>query len=164
MRYLYFGSLIGVTAVILACDHPAQIDEEREALLRTDQEWASVVGTGDVDKIISYWAEDAIVLPPDTPMLIGKQAIREYVAESLKIPGFSITWKAKQAVLAATGDMGYTVATNRITMTSADGAAVVAVGKAVTIWRKEADGKWRCVVDIWSADSPTMADSVGAGP
>ena len=34
-----------------------------------------------------------------------------------------------------------------------DGVPVALDGRAVTIWRKEADGEWRCAVDVWNSDS-----------
>jgi hypothetical protein len=34
-----------------------------------------------------------------------------------------------------------------------DGTPVTVDGKAVTIWRREKDGSWKCVVDIWN-DAP----------
>jgi ketosteroid isomerase-like protein len=29
--------------------------------------------------------------------------------------------------------------------------AATTEGRAVTIWRREADDQWRCAVDIWNA-------------
>ncbi|MGH9866965.1 MAG: YybH family protein [Candidatus Polarisedimenticolia bacterium] len=130
------------------------VDREREALLKTDKEWAAAASTGDVDRIVSYWTNDAIVLPPGAPAIVGKQAIRAFVADSLKMPGFSITWQSEQAVIAAGHDMGYMVGTNKVTMPGADGRTVDMAGKAVTVWRKESDGAWRCVLDIWNAVPP----------
>lgn len=164
MRFQPLPYLLAAASLIFACDRPRQNDKERETLLRTDQEWAAVVATGELDKIIAYWADDAIVLPPGAPALIGKPAIRNYVAESLKIPGFGITWEAKQAVVSATGDMGYTIGKNRVSMTGANGAPVVITGNAVTVWRKEPDGAWRCIVDIWNADSAQVAAAAEGGP
>jgi ketosteroid isomerase-like protein len=134
------------------------VEREREALLKTDQEWAAEAASGDIDRIVSYWSDDAVVLPPNRPPLVGKAAIRKFVAESKTIPGFGISWKATRAVIAAAGDMGYTVATNRITMTGADGKPAVIKGQAVTVWRKEPDGSWRCVLDIWN-DGPQDTDA-----
>jgi ketosteroid isomerase-like protein len=127
-------------------------EKEREELLRTDREWAAAAASGDLEAIVSYWADDAVVLPPDRPAVVGKQAIREFVAESLALPGFSITWSAAQAVVAASGDMGYTIGSNRVTVPGADGSPVAITGKAVTVWRREPSGAWRCVLDIWNAD------------
>jgi ketosteroid isomerase-like protein len=164
MRGQCFAVLVVVAAVMVACERPIQTDREREALLQTDKVWASVVGSRDVDKIVSYWADDAIVLPPGAPALVGKQAIREFVTQSLEMPGFSISWEANQAAVSASGDMGYTVGTNRVTMAAADGTPVTTVGKAVAVWRKEPNGTWRCVLDIWNADSQPGEGSVGGGP
>lgn len=164
MRDTRLVAPILVAVAIAACARPVDLDREREALLRTDKEWAAVVSSGDVEKIVSYWADDAIVLPPGAPALVGKQAIRTFVADSLKVPGFSISWQANQAVIAANGDMGYTVGTNTVTMLGADGLPVTTAGKAVTFWRKGPDGAWRCVLDIWNADSSQGQNSNAGGP
>jgi ketosteroid isomerase-like protein len=146
--------LAAAALALTACTRPVDLESEREALLRTDGEWASVVGSGDVDKIVSYWSDDAILLPPDGPAVVGKQAIRSFVAEAFEVPGFSITWQSNHAVVSADGSLGYTVGTNSITTTGADRRPVTTRGKGVAVWRKEPNGAWRCVVDIWNADAP----------
>jgi uncharacterized protein (TIGR02246 family) len=140
---------------------PVDLERERESLRRSDREWARAAGSGDVEKIVSYWTDDAVVLPPGAPALVGKQAIRAFVAHSLKVPGFAISWEAGQVVVAAGGDTGYTVGTNKVTVSGADGRPVTTVGKAVTVWRKEPDGAWRCVVDIWNTDASQGPDAAG---
>jgi ketosteroid isomerase-like protein len=164
VRHKSLASLVVGGLAFAACARTVDLDREREVLLRTDKEWASVVSSGDVEQIVSYWADDAVVLPPGAPAVVGKQAIRAFVADSLKLPGFSINWQANQAVVAANGDMGYTVGTNKVTMSGADGLLQTTVGKAVAVWRKEPNGAWRCVLDIWNADSPQEQNSVAGGP
>ena len=39
-------------------------------------------------------------------------------------------------------------------MNGPDGALMTHTGRAVTIWRREPDGVWRCTVDIWNAEPP----------
>lgn len=46
----------------------------------------------DGERILSYWTDDAVVLPPGLPAVVGKAALRQYVEGSLQIPGFKITW------------------------------------------------------------------------
>jgi ketosteroid isomerase-like protein len=41
---------------------------------------------------------------------------------------------------------------NRVTVNAPDGTPVPTEGRAVTIWRRESDGEWRCTVDIWNAE------------
>jgi uncharacterized protein (TIGR02246 family) len=122
----------------------------KEEILRLDSEWARAAEAGDLERVLSYWSDDAAVFPPGSPALLGKAAIREYVAQSLRTPGFRITWKTNDVRVAKSGDLAYGVGTNRVSFDGPDGTPVVLEGKAVTVWRKDAAGAWKCVVDIWN--------------
>ena len=126
--------------------------DEKAALLERDREWAALASEGrDVERIVSFWTDDAKVFPPGAPVIEGKPAIREFVTGSLSIPGFHITWETAEAVVAPGGEMGYTIARNRLTMPDADGNLRTESGRAVAVWRREPDGAWRCVIDIWNS-------------
>lgn len=128
------------------------LEKERADLLRRDAEWNGLASQGgDVDTIVSYWTEDAVVLPSGQPKIVGREALRQYVAESMKIPGFRITWKSSDPVIAADGKTAYMFAENTVSMQGPDDSTLVIPGRALTIWRKEADGQWRCAVDMWNA-------------
>lgn len=129
-------------------------DPARAALLQTDTEWARAAAAGkDIDKILSYWSDDAVVYPPGVAAVSGKAAIRAYVTTSLKTPFFSISWKPAQAVVAASGDLGYTMGSNEITFADAKGKVTRSQGRYLTVWRRNGGGPWKCVVDLWN-DSP----------
>lgn len=124
---------------------------EKRMLLERDADWATLASRGgDVEAILSYWTDDAVVLPPGQPTIRGKAALRDYVSASLRIPGFSINWKSTEATLSADGSLAYLSGENRVTMQGPDGSSMTIVGRAVTVWRKERDGQWRCAVDIWN--------------
>jgi len=126
---------------------------EKERLLRRDAEWAEVATEGhDVDRILSYWTDDAVVLPPGLPSIIGKAALRQYVEGSMRIPGFRITWESKDVALSSDGRLAYMFSRNAVTVGTPDGAPTTTEGRAVTIWRLESDGEWRCAVDIWNTE------------
>lgn len=126
----------------------------RDALLATDREWAQAAGTRDVERIVSYWTDDAVIYAPGEPPVEGKPAIRQFVSASLEVPGFAITWTPMRAEVS--GDIGYTTGTNAVTVPKPEGGTTTVAGRYVTVWRKSADGKWRCVVDSWnSAPSAT---------
>lgn len=128
------------------------VETDKKKLLQRDEEWAALASAGkDIEGILSYWTDDAIVFPPDLPPVVGKAALREYVRASFQIPGFSITWKASDAVVSSDGALGYLIGNNRVTLNGADGALVTITGRAATVWRKEPDGQWRCAVDMWNA-------------
>jgi ketosteroid isomerase-like protein len=125
---------------------------ERDALLKRDAEWASAASEGrDLESVLSYWTDDAIVLPPGLPAVIGKAALREYVEASLRVPGFRISWTSTDVTFSPDMNLAYMFGSNSINMNEPDGTPIEIQGRAVTIWRKESDGEWRCAVDIWNA-------------
>ena len=129
------------------------IAAEKERLLRRDAEWAKAASEGrDVDRILSYWTDDAVVLPPGLPSVVGKAALRQYVEGSMQIPGFRITWESRDVTFSPDGQLAYIFSRNAVMVNAPDGTPVTTEGRAVTIWRRESDGEWRCAVDIWNAE------------
>jgi len=127
---------------------------ERKRLLERDAQWAIIASEGrDIDGILSYWTDDAVVLPPALAPVIGKAALRDYVENSLSIPGFKIMWKTTDVKFSPDLNLAYMLGENTVTINGSDGKPVTTKGRAVTIWRRETDGKWRCAVDMWN-DSP----------
>jgi ketosteroid isomerase-like protein len=57
-------------------------------------------------------------------------------------------------VIAPDGRLAYLLSSNAIRLPGEDGRLVVAQGRAVTVWRRETDGEWRCVIDIWNDGNP----------
>ena len=126
---------------------------EGEKLMNVSREWSKVAATRDVEKTLSYWADDATVISPGQPTLKGKQAIRQMVEGSLKNPGFQISWEPKSADISKSGDVGYLLENTRITMTDSVGKSSVQKFDGVTVWKKQADGSWKNVVDVMSPES-----------
>jgi ketosteroid isomerase-like protein len=130
------------------------LDAERAELMQTSREWARVAATGNLEQTLTFWSDDAIVMPPGQPAVVGKAAIREFLRQMAAIPGFSIAWEPEHGSVANDGDVGYMIERNRVTVTEATGAVRVQYGKAVTVWRKDSSGAWKCVVDTWN-ENPT---------
>jgi SnoaL-like domain len=78
--------LFVLSFLVLSCSQRGFDSAVEEAkLLRRDAEWADLATAGkDIDKIVSYWSDDAVVIFPGQPVIEGKQAIRAYVEASLK--------------------------------------------------------------------------------
>jgi len=127
---------------------------EAELLMELSQQWSTVVASGDSESAMDYWAEDAVMMPPDLPLLEGKEAIHEYVLASANIPGFKISWQPISAHVSKGGDMAYMIERNVTEFDGADGNKVVMHGKVVTVWRKDSTGKWKNVIDMWNATPP----------
>src|SRR6266581_6771175 len=144
--------------VLAGCSqHGVDLVAEQAKLLRRDAEWADLASAGkDVEKIVSYWSDDAVLIFPGQPVLDGKAAIRAYVTESLKTPGFKIHWVSEKPVFSPDGKLAYMRGKNELTVPGQNGAPVTLHLRGISIWRLDADGQWRCVIDI-SNEEPVAA-------
>ena len=156
--------LLSVAAVCLllgACTTatPPAFDATAESakLMQRDAEWADLATAGkDVEKILSYWTDDAVVMEPGQPAVEGKQAIRAYVTQSLSTPGFKIHWVSQKPTFSPDGKMAYMRGTDEMTVPGPKSALMTLHLQGYSIWRKDADGQWRCVVDV-ANEAPSAA-------
>ena len=129
------------------------LESERDALMAVDKAWSESVD--DIDAFLSFIADGAHFMPFGAPLAQG-DAIRTTWEGLTSLPGFGLEWQATGVEAAASGDIGYTFGTFRLT-TEQDGAAMLTEGKYVTIWSKQADGPWKIQVDCFNADGPPTA-------
>jgi len=128
---------------------------EGEKLLHRDAEWADLAAAGkDVDRVVSYWSDDAVVIFPGQSVLEGKAAIRAYVAACFQTPGFKIHWVSQKPTFSPDGKVAYMRGSNEATVPAGSGGIMTLHSRGVSIWRIESDGQWRCVMDI-SNEEPT---------
>ena len=128
------------------------------AVLSADSAFAAAAAARDLEGSVAGLAADGIMFPPDQPPVIGRAAIREYMRQSFATPHFSVSWTTDTVVVAASGDLAYSFARSRYTFpghSGAAGAVDTAYGKGVSVWRREADGRWRQTADIWNG-APTL--------
>ena len=128
-----------------------------QALRDLDAQWSAAAGAKDVDKTVSYYSDDAIVMPPNASAATTKEAIRSAWKEMLARPGAGISWKTTKVEVAKAGDLAYVSGSYEDTMTDASGKPVKDRGKYVEIFKKQADGTWKVIVDIWNSDLPASA-------
>lgn len=130
---------------------------DETALRKVDDDWSKAAGAKDVDKIVSYYSDEAIVMPPNAPVTTSKEVIRKIWKDYVTSPGFSGGWKATKVEVARSGELGYVSGTWEFTVNDASGKPATDRGKFTEVWKKQADGSWKCVADIWNSDLPLPA-------
>ena len=123
---------------------------EETAIRTTDANWLAAATAHDLERVLPFWADDATILPPGEPAIVGKEAIRQYVSAAFATPGFSITWKTEKVEVSQSGDLAYSTGTDRISVTTRDGKSVTQENRGVVIWKKQPDGSWKCILDVLS--------------
>jgi ketosteroid isomerase-like protein len=65
-----------------------------------------------------------------------------------------ITWQANKVGVAHSADLGYTSGTYENTFKDASGNTASDKGKYLTVWKKEANGAWKVLYDMFNSDLP----------
>src|SRR4029453_9324433 len=106
---------------------------DEQALRDADAQWSKAAEAKDLDKTVSYYADDAIVMPPNASAATTKEAIRSAWKDMRETPGAAISWKATNVEVAKAGDLAYVSGTYEETMTDASGKSANDHGKYVEI-------------------------------
>ena len=146
------GPVLLSSMVFLACQqNKSDSKAEEAALLKIDSTWSATASESkDADKVVSYWSDDAVVMSPGEEPVKGKEALKKMVAGMSSIPGFSISWKSSDVHFSPDGQMAYMYGENLVSMNDSTGNKITIPGRGYTVWKKDADGNWKCVVDIWN--------------
>jgi ketosteroid isomerase-like protein len=131
----------------------AEMDANAKALAKLDEDWSKSTATKDADRVASFYAEDAIAYPPNEPAAVGRAAAKKVWASFFADPTFSISWKPVHAGVSKSGDLGFTAGTYEDSAKGPDGKQVIEKGKYVCTWKKQKDGSWKAIHDIWNSDS-----------
>jgi uncharacterized protein (TIGR02246 family) len=122
-----------------------------------DDQWSTAAGAKDLEKTVSFYSEDAIVMPPNAASATTREAIRKVWQDLLASPGLVIRWKTTKVEVAKSGDLACLSGTYDLSMNDPSGKTVNDHGKYVEVWEKQTDGKWKCGTDIWNSDLPAAS-------
>jgi uncharacterized protein (TIGR02246 family) len=146
---------VGLSCVLLLLGCRANTQAADEAAVRqADQDWSKAAQAKKVDDWVAFYTDDAIILPPNEPKATGKESISKSIGELLSAPGISLSWEPEKVEVARSGDLAYTQGKYLLTMNDAKGKPMTDHGKTSEIWKKQADGRWKCAVDMWSSNLP----------
>jgi len=152
MKTRQFILVVCIALVPITLAFAAGPDEK--AVREADEQWSKVAGAKDLDKTVSFYADDAVVLPPNQAAVTTKDGIRSLwkgFLDSLT----DISWKTTRVTMAKSGDMGYLIGIYEMTLK--DGTKDK--GKYCEVWKKQADGKWKVSADMFSSDLPAPGAS-----
>lgn len=115
--------------------------------------WDEAHNAGDLDRLMSLYAEDAVSMPFERPALEGKDAVEEdfgaYFAD------FDARHKTTIVGLEIADDWAIERGAYTLTATAKDGdGGFEEAGKHIVVRRKDGDG-WKVVWEIWNVDAPT---------
>ena len=135
----------GTTEQMPAKPDLTKLKMEMQAL---ETAWATADNARDTNAVAANYADDAISLANNKPMLVGKAAIRQDIVESLNKRGEGTT--VTYEIMDVFGNENAVTEIGKSTVKDASGK-VTRTGKYMAVWEKR-DGKYICVRDIYNDD------------
>ena len=158
MNILKMAAVAATGLIVVAGCQPAPDNSaaDKSEIQDGSRAWAVAYNAGDADGVAKLYGEDAVAMPPGTPPLFGRAAIRDYIAgdsAAAKAAGLMITIEHGDNV-GISGDLAWH--TGPYTVSDAAGARFD--GGSYMEALQKMDGKWYIVRDIWNSDrAPTPA-------
>jgi uncharacterized protein (TIGR02246 family) len=109
----------------------------------------NAVATGNVDAIAALFAPDVMALPPDGPIVTGREAVRQLWASVINEHGMT-SCQLTTDQLDVVGDVASEVGRATMTMAPPGGKSETATIKYLVVW-KRLKGSWLLHRDIWNA-------------
>jgi uncharacterized protein (TIGR02246 family) len=147
--------LIGCgTAQTPAPAPPADTRVQDEAAIRASaQDWGRAIESKNLDQTVAFYADDAWVYPQNAPVAKTAEQRRAVWAAFFATPGAAdMEGEIGRVEVARSGDLAVEFGTFAMTMNDKKGKPVTENEKYVVTWKKEADGKWKVIADIWNTD------------
>lgn len=105
------------------------------------QDYLSAFNSGDFRRVASYWAEDAVHLPPIGPEVRGRAALEEFYRQSSEVMKAQLSDHSYECRFA--GDHVFVRESFTVSIQPPGQEAISRPGRGLWIGRKEADGVWR---------------------
>ena len=115
---------------------------EIEAIRQLAADWRSGWLAGDLELLLSLYADEPVLMPQDQPVVTGKKAIRTLYDNVLREFDFQGETTIKEVVVS--GDVGYFwTAYTLIATPKADGEPTSVTGKSIFVVKRDSAGAWR---------------------
>jgi uncharacterized protein (TIGR02246 family) len=109
----------------------------------------NAVEARNVDAIGALLAPDVVSLPPDGPVVTGRDAVGQLWESAIREHGMT-SFRITTDTLDVAGDMASEVGHATMTMAPPSGKSETATIKYLVVW-KRLNGKWLLHRDIWNA-------------
>lgn len=156
-RWLY-----ALTFAALACSTPGSEPEStagtdtagvRQAIEQVDVQWEQAANRGDAAGVAALYTDDAYFLSPNADIIQGRDAIRNAVQGLIDAKLSNVDFTSVS--VGVNGDLAYEVGRYKLSLHPAGTPQPVTdEGKYLIILKKQADGAWKIIADIFNTSQP----------
>lgn len=147
-----------LSGLLFACSPNAGSDKadgdsgaaHEQTIRKINEQWLALIRKHDAAAVSRLYASDGAMMAPGAPIAQGQPALEKAWSGLMKMPGFGLTFKADQIIVASGGDMALDRGTYQLSIDGPTGATKD-IGKYVVVWRN-VEGQWKVAADIFNSD------------
>ena len=129
--------------------------EEVEALTAAALAYQAAASAKDANAVVAMYDETAIMIPPNAEIVDeGLEGVQNYQFGFIVTPGVALDFELVRVEVAASGDIGWTFAIGDITIDREGEPPGRDIVRDFHTWKKQPDGSWKIVVDMWNSGMP----------
>jgi ketosteroid isomerase-like protein len=147
-----------VATLLAACaTSPSRtLANDEAAIAEFNARYLKAINDGDIATLSSLTTPDHIMMPPSRAPIVGKEANDAANGRAFQQFDIDETWTPVETVIA--GDWAYQRGTYTVAATpKAGGTTRNTQGSFLRIYRRQSDGSWRMIRDMFNSDRPPPA-------
>jgi ketosteroid isomerase-like protein len=149
-----FAGLVSVLLFAAACSGRAPEEfttKDAGAIRQQNDAFVAAFNTKDVPKILGLYAENSVFMPPNEPIIRGKDALKNFFTDIFKRGATNL--RLDIAEVSGHGPLAYQSGTYEMDYKPATGTTNRDRGKYLFVLRKMGTG-WKYEYTMWNSDLP----------
>lgn len=127
----------------------------RKAIEDVNLKFGEAFRQGDPAAVADFYTDDAVLLPPNSEIIKGKQSIEAFWSDVIAMGVKDVNLTTVEVM--PMGDMACEIGKYSLTI-QPEGLeeAIGDNGKFLVIWKQTEDGSWKLHIDIWNTSMPVQ--------
>jgi ketosteroid isomerase-like protein len=148
---IFFGTAFWTP---VAAASPAPGNHNNPSIVQRADAYLKAVLAGDAEAVSANFDDNAILMPPNQPLLRGKPAIQQFYEGFCHSPVKPTAFLFDHLEATTSGEYGYDVGTYKLSMVVGPGRNLDDTGK-YTVVLKHSGGEWKIAYLIFNSDLPS---------
>lgn len=158
MRHTRLFLLTAVVALtLMSCAPKPDTEGFRKTVDEMNAAVIQAMTSGNSEKVLAYYADDAISMPPNMEPLKGKAAIEQWMKQ-MDAMGMKVTaCEFKTSEYGIDGTVAYDYGTYAMTIDVPGMGVMNEKGTYIWIWKQQPDGAWKLSAETWNSSKPPVS-------
>jgi uncharacterized protein (TIGR02246 family) len=140
-------------AMVLACALAAAASVGEGASVQlvaevkaADAAWAEAAASKSVERMLEFYDEEGVLIVQDGTVISGREGLRAAWTAFFGTPGIELSWQAQVVRGSKSHDLAFSYGSWEIEQ-GPSGQKTKRTGTYVFVWKRQADGNWKVLVD-----------------